>query len=52
MEGIVPDVDCAHLRVRNLDRLGVAILVEAALHIETGGGPGGSNKLDDNLVAD
>src|ERR1019366_6900773 len=52
MEWIVLDVDCAHLRVRDFDSLGIAILVEAALHIETDNGLGGSNKLDDDLVAD
>src|SRR6185437_2088162 len=52
VEWIVLNIDCAHLRVRDLDSLGVAILVEATLHVETGGRPGGSNKLNDDLVTD
>ena len=48
VEVIGLDVDLGHFGVRDLDRLGVVVVVETALDGEPGFGPGGGDQLDDH----
>src|SRR5882757_4035793 len=48
MEVIGRDVDLGHFGVGDLDGLGVAVVIEAAMDGEAGAGRGGADQLDDH----
>ena len=52
MEVITVDIDRVHFRIGDLDGLGIVVFVEATLYVEPLGRRGGSDQLDDDLMAD
>ena len=46
------DIDAVHLGIGDLDAGRIGVGVDLALHLEAGVGGGGSDQLDDRLVAD
>ncbi len=52
MEGIALDVDGGHFGIADFDAFWVKVLVDVAGDGEAGGGRGGADQLDDDLVAD
>ncbi len=52
MEMIAVDIDRVHFCIGDLDGLGIVVFVQAALYVEPLGRRGGSDQLDDDLMAD